>query len=237
MDAMLSLDNAREYLLSLPRRLDRQLDDQALLELNALLARFEEFFNIATRVDRRGDDQIIDAGEATEICDFGFMLLDKLLDFTARQSLPGSYREIEQLSLAIARWAIRHDAEISDLRPVANAVARLADSLRERAALLALSGLLSDIVEHCAPEFKQDRADDDESQAWLELHVSRGRAAIQSRDPGTMKRSFEEFLLYLPQAAPAFLAASMKEAEARDYPAQVRALLADYLGRTPIGPQ
>ena len=236
MDAMLSLDNAREYLLDLPRQLDRQLDDQALMELNALLAKFEEFFNIAARIDRRGGDQVIDAGEATEICDFGFLLLDKLLELTARQRLPGRQREIEQLSLVIARWAIRHDAEIGDLKPVVNAVARLAESLRERAALLALCGLLSDIVEHCASEFKQDRADDDESRAWLELHVSRGKVAIQSRDPDTMKRAFEEFLFYLPEAAPEFLAARMKEAETLEYPAPVRELLADYLGRSALGP-
>lgn len=234
MDAMLSLDKAHEYLLGLPRQLDRQLDDQALLELNALLAKFEEFFNIALRIDRRGDDQVIDSGEATEICDFGFMLLGKLLDFAARQQLLDRQREIEQLALVIARWAIRHDAEIGDLRPVTNAVTRLAGSLRERAGLLALSGLLGDIVEHCAPEFKQDRAEDDESLAWLELHVNRGKVAIRSRDIDTMKRAFEEFLLYLPQAAPAFLAARMKEAKARDYPVQVRELLADYLGRTAV---
>jgi hypothetical protein len=234
MDSMLSLENAREYLLSLPRQLDRQMDDQALLELNALLAKFEEFFNIALRIDRRGDDRVVDPGEATEICDFGFILLDKLLDLTARQRLPGRQREIEQLSLVIARWAIRHDAEISDLQPVTQAVARLAESLRERTTLLALSGLLGDIVEHCAPEFKQDRADDDEFPAWLELHVNRGKVAIRSRDADTMKRAFEEFLFYLPEAAPAFLAARMKEAEAREYPAEVRELLADYLGRTAV---
>ena len=234
---MLSLNNAREYLLDLPRQLDRQLDDQALLELNALLARFEEFFIIALRIDRRGDEQVIDTGEATKICDFGFMLLDKLLDLTARQRLPGRHREIERLSLVIARWAIRQDAEINDLQPVANAVACLAGSLHERTALLALSGLLSDIVERCAPEFKQNPADGDESRAWLKLHVSRGKAAIGSRDPGTMKQAFEEFLLYLPQAAADFLAAQVKEAETREYPEQVRELLVDYLGRTALGPR
>lgn len=237
MDAMLSLENARDYLLGLPRQLEDQLDAPAQMELNALLARFEEFFNIASRIDRRADDQLVDVDEATEICDFGFMLLDKLLELTARYRLPGKHREIEQVSLVIARWAIRHEARIDDLLAVANAVARLAESMRERAALLALSELLTEIVEHCAPEFKQDQADDDESLAWRELHVSRGKIAIASRDPETIKRAFQEFLLYLPQEAPAYLAARMKEAEAREYPARVRELIAYYLGHTPISLQ
>lgn len=233
MGAMLSLENAREYLLGLPRQFEDYLDGRAQTELSALLARFEEFFNIAMRVDRHAGDRLVDADEATEICDFGFMLVDKLLELTARYRLSGTHSEIEQISLVIARWAIRQEASINDLQAVARAVARLAGSMRERTALLALSALLTDIVDHCAPEFKQDQADVDESLAWRELHVSRGKTAIASRDPQTIKRAFEEFLLYLPQAAPAFLAACMKEAEVRDYPAQVRDLVAYYLGHTP----
>jgi hypothetical protein len=233
MDALLSLEHARDYLLNLPRQLEARLDDAAQMELSALLARFEEFFNIANRIDGRGDDQLVDAEEATEICDFGFMLLDKLLELTAQHRLSGMHLEIEQISLVLARWAIRHEASINDLRPLAHAVARLAESMRDRPALLALSALLTDIVEHCAPEFKQDQADEDELLAWHELHVARGKVAIRGRDPETIKRAFEEFLLYLPRAAPAFLAARMQEAEARDYPAPVRELVAYYLGHTP----
>lgn len=237
MEAMLSLDQARDYLLDLPHQLEEQLSDPAMMELSELLGRFEEFFNIANRIDRRGGDQLVDTDEATEICDFGFMLLDKILALMARYGLSGKQREIEQVSLVIARWAIRHEASIDDLQVVTHAVSRLAESLHEPAALLALSELLTDIVDHCAAEFKQDQANEDELLAWRELHVNRGKVALRGRDPETIKRAFEEFLLYLPGAAPAFLAARMKEAEARDYPPRVRELIAYYLGHTPPAPQ
>ena len=233
MEAMLSMDQAHEYLLDLPRRLEAQLDDAAFMELSELLGRFEEFFNIARRIDRRSDDQLVDSDEATEICDFGFMLIDKMLSLMARHSLSGRHREIEQVSLAIASWAIRHDASINDLRAVTHAVARLAESVHEPPALQALSALLTEIVAHCAAEFKQEQADDEELLAWHELHVNRGTVALRSRDPETIKRAFEEFLLHLPGAAPAFLAQCMKQAEARDYPPPVRELIAYYLGHSP----
>lgn len=233
MEAMLSLEHARDYLLDLPRQLEERLDDPAQMELSELLSRFEQFFNITNRIDRRGDDQLVDADEASEICDFGFMLLDKLLALTARYRLPGTHHEIEQISLVIARWAIRHEASINDLRAVADAVVRLAESMHEKPAMFAMSALLTDIVEHCAAEFKQDQAEEDERRAWHDLHTSRGMIALRGGDPKVIKRAFEEFLLYLPGAAPAFLAACMKEAEARQYSPQVRELIAYYLGHTP----
>jgi len=236
MDETLSLHRVREYLLALPRQLERRLDDAALLELNALLARFEEFFNIADGIDRRAGDSAVDREEATEVCDFGFLLLGKLLEMATRLDLPDEHHEIEQLSLAIVHWAIRHDATLNDPEPVVNAIVRLAGPMRERTALAALSVLLTDVVEHCAPAWKQGREGEDDFEAWRELHVCRAEIAIRSGDTEAIRRAFDEFLLYLPQQAQEFFASCMKESASRDYPPQVRELVADYLGRISLVP-
>ncbi|MDH3534199.1 MAG: hypothetical protein OER87_00440, partial [Gammaproteobacteria bacterium] len=158
MDAMVSLKDARDYLLNLPRQLDEYLDDDYRRGLNNLLAKFEEFFNIVASVNlRANEDRIIDAAEATEISDYGFVLLLKLVDLMERLDLPHKRKEIEQISLVFARWTISYDGTINYLEPVVNAIAQLANLMQEKEALLALSDLIAEIVDHCSAELKQDQ--------------------------------------------------------------------------------
>jgi len=236
MDDTTSLHQAREYLMDLPRQLEQRLDDAALQELNALLARFEEFFNIAGGIDRRGGDSAVDREEATEVCDFGFLLLGKLLEMAARLDLPDEHHQIEQLSLAIVDWAIRHGATLDDPEAVVNAVVRLAAPLRDRTALAALSALLGDVVEHCTPDWKQDDEVDSDREPWRDLHACRAEVAMRSGDTAAIRRAFDEFLLYLPQQAQEFFATCMKASASHDYPPQATEMIADYLGRASIAP-
>lgn len=236
MDETPSLHQAREYLMDLPRRLEQRLDDAALQELNALLARFEEFFNITGGIDRRGGDSAVDREEATEVCDFGFLLLGKLLEMAARLDLPDEHHQIERLSLAIVHWAIRHQASLDDPEPVVNAVTRLAAPMRDRTALAALSALLADVVEHCAPGWKQNEEGEGDPGPWRELHTCRAEIAIRSGDTAAIRRAFDEFLLYLPRQAQEFFATQMKASASSDYPPQAREMIADYLGRASIAP-
>jgi len=54
----------------------------------------------------RGGNAHGEAEEATEISDYGFVLLLKLVDLMERLDMPHKRREIEQISLVIARlWA------------------------------------------------------------------------------------------------------------------------------------
>ena len=153
-----------------------------------------------------------------------------------RLDLPDEHLEIEQLSLAIVHWAIRHGATLNDPQPVVNAIARLAGPMRDRDALLAVSELLADIVEHCAPELKLGREGEDDSRSWRDLHACRGEVAIRSGDPGAIRRAFDEFLLYLPQQAREFFVDCMKKAKDGDYPPLARKMAADYLGRASVAP-
>lgn len=93
MDAMVSLKDARDYLLNLPRQLDEYLDDDYRRGLDNLLGKFEEFFNIVASVNMRADeDKMIEPSEATEISNYGFVLLLKLVDLMERLDLPHKRR-------------------------------------------------------------------------------------------------------------------------------------------------
>jgi hypothetical protein len=107
MDSMVSLKDARDYLLNLPKQLEDHLDDDYRRGLENLLARLEEFFNIVASVNlRANEDKLIEPDEATEISDYGFVLLLKLVDLMERLDLPHKRKEIEQISLVFARWTI-----------------------------------------------------------------------------------------------------------------------------------
>ena len=235
MDSMVSLKDAREYLLNLPQQLDEFLDDDYRNGLNALLDKFEEYFNIVASVNlRSSEDSIIDATEATEISDYGFVLLLKLIDLMERLDLPHKRKEIEQISLVFARWTISYNGTINYLEPVVNAIAQLANLMKEREALLALSELIADIVDHCSLELKKDQfGDNEEFHPWRLLHVNRGIVATRTHDLEVMKQAFDEFLIYLPQQATGFFAEGMKEMDALDYPPHVRKVMEFYFHQNP----
>lgn len=235
MDSMVSLKDAREYLLNLPQQLDEFLDDDYRNGLNALLDKFEEYFNIVASVNlRSSEDRLIDATEATEISDYGFVLLLKLIDLMERLDLPHKRKEIEQISLVFARWTISCHGTINYLEPVVNAIAQLANLMKEREALLALSELIAEIVDHCSLELKKDQLDDNEEfHPWRLLHVNRGIVATRTHDLEVMKQAFDEFLIYLPQQATGFFAEGMKEMDALDYPPHVRKVMEFYFHQNP----
>jgi hypothetical protein len=235
MDSMVSLKDAREYLLNLPQQLDEFLDDDYRNGLNALLDKFEEYFNIVASVNlRSSEDKIIDATEATEISDYGFVLLLKLIDLMERLDLPHKRKEIEQISLVFARWTISYNGTINYLEPVVNAIAQLANLMKEREALLALSELIADIVDHCSLELKKDQSgDNEEFHPWRLLHVNRGIVATRTHDLEVMKQAFDEFLIYLPQQATGFFAEGMREMDALDYPPHVRKVMEFYFHQNP----
>ena len=235
MDSMVSLKDAREYLLNLPQQLDEFLDNDYRNGLNALLDKFEEYLNIVASVNlRSSEDKLIDATEATEISDYGFVLLLKLIDLMERLDLPHKRKEIEQISLVFARWTISYNGTINYLEPVVNAIAQLANLMKEREALLALSELIADIVDHCSLELKKDQlGDNEEFHPWRLLHVNRGIVATRTHDLEVMKQAFDEFLIYLPQQATSFFAEGIQEMDALDYPPHVRKVMEFYFHQNP----
>jgi len=229
MDSMASLKDAREYLLKLPQQLDELLDDDYRKGLTALIDKFEDYFNIVASVNlRASEDRFIEATEATEIGDYGFVLLLKLVDLMERLDLPHKRKEIEQISLVFARWIMSYNGTINYLEPLVNAIAQLANLMQEREALLALSELIAEIVDHCSLELKKDQDDDEELRPWRLLHINRGIVATRTHDLEVMKRAFDEFLIYLPQEATGFFAEGMKEMDALDYPPHVRKVMEFY---------
>lgn len=234
MDSMASLKDARAYLVELPQQLDAFLDDDYRRGLDNLLARFEEFFNVVASINMRAsEDKIIEPQEATEIGDYGFVLLLKLVDLMERLDLPHKRKEIEQISLVFARWTVSYQGTINYLEPVSNAIAQLANLMQDKKSLRALSELIDDIVDHCSIEIKRDEDKSEELRPWRLLHINRGIVATRTHDLDKMKQAFDQFLMYLPNEAPGFFAEGMREMDALDYPQHVRKVMEFYYNHKP----
>ena len=148
---MASLKDARAYLLALPDSIDSVLDDEYRKGFGVLIDKLGDFFKIVATVNlRASENKFIEPSEATEISDYGFVLLLKLIDLMERLDLPHRRREIEQVSLVVARWTISYRGTINYLEPLVNAIAQMANLLQDRQSLLALSELIADIVDHAA---------------------------------------------------------------------------------------
>lgn len=229
MDSMVSLKDAREYLLSLSTQLEELLDEDYRRGLDALLGRFDEYFRIVASVNlRASDDRMIEPDEATEISDYGFVMLLQLVDLMEKLDLPHKRREIEQVSLVLARWTVSYHGTINYLEPLVNAIAQLAELLNDKAELLALSELINSIVDHCAENLKRDTDDNESTRPWRLLHINRSIIATRTQNLDVMKHAFDEFLLYLPDDAPGFFAEGMKEMDALNYPSHVRKVMETY---------
>lgn len=226
---MASMKDARDYLLALPESIDAVLDDEYRKGFAVLLDKLNEFFNIVATVNlRASENKMIEPDEATDISDYGFVLLLKLIDLMDRLDLPHRRREIEQVSLVVARWTMSYHGTINYLEPLVNAIAQMANLLRDRQSLLALSELIADIVDHCSPELRQDDNDQHSIRPWRLLHINRAIVATRSHDLDVIKKAFDEFLVYLPHEAPDFFAEGMKEMDAIEYPRQVREVMEHY---------
>lgn len=234
MESMTSLKDARSYLLALPGQIDEYLDDEYRDSLTRLIDKFTEFFNIVASVNlRAGENKPIEASEATKISNYGFVLLIKLIDLMERLDLPHRRREIEQISLIIARWTISYQGNINYLEPVVNAIAQLINLLQDKQSLMALSQLSAEIIDHCSAKIKSDDSDSEEFRRWRLLHFNRAIIATRTHDLDVMRQAFDELLVYLPREAPNFFAEGMKEMDALDYPPHVRKVMEFYFHQNP----
>jgi hypothetical protein len=228
-DSMASLKDAKDYLNELPLQLDEYLDDSYRSALHQLIEAFDQFFNVIASINIQArENKIINQNEATDIGDHGLVLLLKLVDLMERLDLPHKRQEIEQISLIFARWILRYGGKVNHLEPLVNAFAQLANIMQDNKSLKKLFELMSQVVDACSTEIKQDLDKSDEFRPWRLLHINRGIVATRTHDLEIMKTAFDEILVYLPQEATSFFDEGMREMDSLDYPQHVRELIAFY---------
>lgn len=229
-----SLKDARDYIVDLPDLIDEQLNEPLKAPLAELIKGFEQFFDIVATINMQAsEDHIISPDEATDIGDHGFGLILQLIELMDQLDLPHRRRDVEQISLIMARWILRYQGQVNQLEPIVNACAQLANILVDKTALIALYDLMTDIIDSCSRDVRQDLDTINEMRPWRLLHINRSIVATRSHNPDIMKTAFDDLLIYLPHEANGFFAEGMKEMVALNYPPHVRQVMEFYYQHKP----
>jgi hypothetical protein len=224
-----SMKDAKNHLATLPAGLKEHLDDAYQTALARLMTDFDQFFNVVATIDiKSNEEQVIAKQEATDIGEHGFILLLKLIDLLERLDLPHKRKEIEQVSLIFAHWIVRYNGKINHPEPVVNALAQLANLFQDKASLINLYNLMSEVVEACSLEIRLDKDGFNPDRPWRLLHFNRAIVATRTHNAELIKQAFDEMLVYLPNEAAGFFKQSMSEMDQQEYPAQVRQLIELY---------
>lgn len=229
-----SLEKAREYTTNLADIVNEQLDQTSMAAVLELTKGFDQFFDIVATINLQADDGlIISPEEATDIGNHGFDLIRQMMGLMDRLELSHRRRDLEQISLIIARWVIRYRGQVKQLEPVVNACAQMANMLTDKSALVELYELMTDIIESCSSNVRLDMDTINDLRPWRLLHINRGIVATRSHDPDIMKAAFDELLMYLPNEADSFFEQGMKKMSELDYPAHVRQVMESYSQHNP----
>ena len=205
---------------------DPQLLLQALDDLFDGLRRLEDEEAPASLSPDEGTQSALT--DMSALGDHGIDLLARLVALAYRLQLPQRARAIEELALPLACWIVRHGGELSNLGPIVNGAATLANRLDQPSDLGELYGLLTEVVNAVDPEIPQDMASGDSNNPWRILLINRAIVATRSHHPELMEQAFESIVEYLPEEAPTFFREGMEQMDALSYPPRVRDLMQRY---------
>ena len=165
------------------------------------------------------------------LLDHGINLLMQLAELARQLNLAHQARALEQLTLPLCCWMLRRGGELPRPEPVINATAELANSLREPDQLVALFGLMNEIIDGIGLERALESETTNPARPWRVLLLNRAIVATRSRQPALMEEAFAAIIEHLPEDAPDFFREGMGQMEALNYPVHVREVMQRYFDR------
>jgi hypothetical protein len=196
---------------------------------STLVEAFRQLLNVMVRVeaDSRAD-RMSDSADITEIGDYALRLQEALADLAVTAGLKDLQEALAQVSVNIALWVANHGGCIDTLEPVVDALALLANKLREPAKLEALSQVISHIIAAVSPLISQDLEKVNPGRPWRLLLLNHSIIATRSHNTELMEEAFAVLTARLPEDAARFFSEGMQQMDALDYPEPVRRVMEKY---------
>ena len=169
------------------------------------------------------------------VLEHGLRLIVQLAELAQRLGLLQQARALEQLSLPLSCWMLRHGCELPHPEPVVNAMALLANSLRQPEHLAELFGLMNEVMAGIGIERALEMESSHPTRPWRVLLLNRAIVATRSRQPTLMEEAFETVVEQLREDAPDFFREGMGQMEALDYPPEVREVMQRYFEAWCVG--
>lgn len=156
------------------------------------------------------------------------VLVAELAELAAGVGMSETGSDVELLSIPLVLWSGRNHARVHVMASVVNALAALANRIREPAALAQLYRDMTEIGATIAPEPADEGVRTDPTHPWRVLVLNRAIVATRTHDPELIKEAYEAVIEELPDYARHFLAEAMGQMEAIGYPMQVREVISHY---------
>lgn len=166
--------------------------------------------------------------EPDALLDHGIGLLRQLAEVARRLNLASQAQAVEVLAVPFACWMLRRGCELHHPEDVVNALATLANHLKQPDELAELYGLMGEIAEGIGADRIQGMDPTDPTDPWLVLLMNRGVVATRSHQPTLMVEAFDAIGEQLPGHAPHFFREGMGQMEALNYPGHVREVMQRY---------
>lgn len=212
--------------------LDSNIEAGAQVTPDQLGEAIGQFLLLFDKLDREhGDSGPIEFDDVNQLGDHAIGFLMDLAFWAERLRLPKSKMDIEKTALGIAHWVIRHGGELRTLEPVVNSLAASANLTQETVTLTALAQVISDTVEHTAPDIKADLEKSDPTRPWRILNLNYAIVATRTQDIDLMKRAYDTLCRNLPEDCPAFFEQGLQQVQKDYFSSPVREMVQDYFNR------
>ncbi|MEW7995298.1 MAG: hypothetical protein G8D81_04115 [gamma proteobacterium symbiont of Clathrolucina costata] len=203
--------------------------DHSPSALQQAMHRLMELLEILSeQVDRARESPPPSLNELSELGDYGIQLLVDFSTVAAGLKMPQESEEMEDLTLPMALWLIRHNGELRTLEPVINSLARLANRFREPSQLRQLYELSMELIKALEPTMQQEPVRLEKTQPWSILLMNQAIIATRSYQPELIEEAYQTLCRLLPDQAPNFFREGMEQMDALNYPQQVREVVEKY---------
>jgi hypothetical protein len=196
--------------------------------LQEAMQRLVEILRILDQSSPANSKKPFEDNELNELGDYGINLLIDFSSVAAELELTEQSRELEDLSLPMALWLVRHQGQLRTLEPIVNAVARLANAFREPLQLVELYDVTQELLKSIQLKAGSTHKQGQVSQPWRILLINHAIIATRSHRPGLIDEAYETLTQYLPDDAPDFFKEGMIQMDTLEYPQQVREVVEKY---------
>ena len=126
-----------------------------------------------------------------------------------RPDLRAAAVDVAELTLGVAIWALRHEAPIPVVEPVANALAVRSNLAATKQELAAVFGLMQGVIASVGPQLGADLERSNPERPWRVLHANFAITAIRTEDPVLMGHAFDALDAALPDERATFYAEAL----------------------------
>ncbi|MCF7984489.1 MAG: hypothetical protein K9L70_08810 [Thiohalocapsa sp.] len=195
---------------------------------HGLITALSDLLDMLQQRWRSADDPVDGQPPLGRLGDHGIDLLSRLADVARQLHLTDEAAALDKLTLPLACCIARGGGELTNIAPVVDAAAALANVLREPRDMTELYRIMDDVALGVSPRVTETSAASDSAPAWRLLVINRAIVATRTHEPTLMEAAFDALLEHCPGEAPDFFREGMGQMDALDYPPRVRAVMLRY---------